>query len=145
MRRKPLVFSTAAFVLLLGAAFVYPLVATARDDQAFCLSCHVMADAGKSHETSYHKMEVTCSDCHTGSLVQKYTDGARHLVYNMIGNYPEPITLREASKAVVSKQCAECHNALSPHSRLKQSQGESCLNCHAGHITRPYNIQGLGD
>lgn len=145
MRHRVLSISIAAVVLVLGAAFVYPLVATARDDQAFCLSCHVMADAGQSHASSYHKQEVTCSDCHTGSLVQKYTDGARHLVHNVVGGYSEPIALRESSKAVVTNQCAGCHNALSPHSKLKQAQGESCLNCHAGHISRPYSIQGLGD
>ncbi len=145
MRRKPLIFTVTAFVLLLAAAFIYPLVATARDDQAFCTNCHVMEEVGKTHTSSYHKNQVTCSECHTGSLVQKYTDGARHLYHNITGDYPTPITLRDSSKEVVAGQCIECHRALSSHARTKQSQGENCLDCHKGHTSRPYSIRGLAE
>jgi cytochrome c nitrite reductase small subunit len=130
-------------LLLVGVAFAIPLVATANDDVGFCLSCHVMEDVGKSHATSFHRDVATCSDCHTGSLLQKYTDGARHVTANLTGAYPHPIALREVSKEVIAGQCAQCHAEKSLHVRTKQSKGQNCLECHSGHIPKPNNIQGL--
>lgn len=132
----------AGFGLLAAAGlFALPLVATATDDVGFCLSCHVMADQGKSHATSFHRNEATCSDCHTGSLVQKYTDGARHLAANVAG-HTGPIALREASREVVAGQCFECHAALSLHARQKQDRNQNCLECHKGHDERPVILPG---
>jgi cytochrome c nitrite reductase small subunit len=132
----------AGFVLLvIAAALAYPMVATARDDVGFCLSCHVMADAGKTHATSFHKDVATCSDCHTHSIVQKYTDGVHHLTANLAGKQPDG--LRPSSRETVAAQCAECHMPTSLHARQKQAKVENCLECHSGHDPRPITIQGL--
>lgn len=132
------------FVLLVvGAAFTYPLVATANDDVGFCLSCHVMADQGKSHATSFHREVATCSDCHTGSLVQKYSDGVRHITANLTGDFVHPIVIRESSREVVAAQCFSCHAEKSLHARQKQERGKNCLECHKGHDPRPVILPGV--
>lgn len=135
---------TGTLLLLLATLFTLPLVATAQDDVGFCLSCHVMADQGQSHATSFHftRAETTCSDCHTGSLVQKYADGARHVAAQVTGWHGE-VTLREAGRAVVAGQCAACHNPTSLHSRTKQKQDKNCLECHMGHNPRPIRLPGM--
>lgn len=132
-------------VVLLAAVMIYPLVATANDDVAFCTSCHVMEKEGHTFETSFHKRakDVTCSDCHTGSLVQKYTDGARHVMHNLTGDYPDPIVIRPATKEVVADQCYTCHQATSLHSRQKHEKGQNCLECHTGHEPRPFSVPNL--
>lgn len=132
----------AFLLVLIAGAFTYPMVATARDDVGFCLSCHVMAEQGKSYETSYHRNEATCSTCHTGSVTQKYADGARHLYANLTG-HPDPIQIREESRQVVAANCATCHNPTSLHSRTKQQKGQNCLECHKGHHPRSVHIYGL--
>jgi cytochrome c nitrite reductase small subunit len=136
----------AVALVLLAGLFVYPLVATANDDVSFCLSCHVMKPMGESFATSYHRQrtEVTCSSCHVGSLVQKYTDGARHFWANLTGEYPDPIRIREESRQVVAANCAECHNPTSLHARTKQQKGQNCLDCHRGHDPRAVHVNGFG-
>jgi len=129
-------------LLLVAAALTFPLVATANDDVGFCLSCHVMEGQGKSHATSFHRNEATCSECHTGSLPQKYADGARHLTHQVLGSIPDPIKLRDASREVVAGQCAQCHAETSLHARTKRDKQESCLECHKGHDPRPVVLPG---
>jgi cytochrome c nitrite reductase small subunit len=131
--------------LVVAAAFTYPLVATATDDVAFCLSCHVMEDQGETHAASFHTMRhpVTCSDCHTGSLLQKYTDGVRHIAANVTGTDPDAIHIRESSREVVAGQCYECHAKLSLHARQKEAKAENCLDCHLGHDPRPVVLPGM--
>ncbi|HLN61092.1 MAG TPA: NapC/NirT family cytochrome c [Symbiobacteriaceae bacterium] len=134
------------FVLIVAAAaFTYPLVATANDDVGFCLSCHVMDKQGHSYETSFHavKQAATCSDCHTGSLPQKYMDGVRHITANVTGNYPEEIHIRAASREVVAGQCYSCHADKSLHARTKAQKGQNCLDCHLGHDPRPIQLPGV--
>ena|GEM_PF-5430818 len=128
-------------VLIFGAAFTYPLVATANDDVAFCTSCHVMEGQGQSHAGSYHREVATCSDCHTGSIVQKYTDGARHLTANLTGNMD--VHIRKASRTVVAGQCFECHAEKSLHARQKQQKGQNCTECHKGHDPRSVMLPGV--
>lgn len=131
-------------LLLFVAVLALPLVATARDDVGFCLSCHVMSEQGGSHATSFHftRAGTTCSDCHTGPLVQKYTDGARHVAANLTGWHGD-IALRSSGKAVVAERCAECHNPTSVHSRTKQKKRENCLECHMGHNPRSVILPGV--
>lgn len=129
--------------LVLVAAFTYPLVATANDDVGFCLSCHVMEDQGKTHATSFHREAATCSDCHTGSLVQKYTDGVRHITANLTGNFSHPIVIREATREVVAGQCFSCHGEKSLHARQKHARDANCLDCHKGHDERSVILPGV--
>lgn len=133
---------TASIVVLLGVAFAYPLVATATDDVGFCTTCHIMEKQGQTHAASFHRKVATCSDCHTGSLVQKYTDGVRHITANLTGAQPEQVHIRQSTRTVVAGQCAECHNPLSLHARTKQSKGQNCLDCHSGHDPRPIKLPG---
>ncbi|HWI61694.1 MAG TPA: NapC/NirT family cytochrome c [Symbiobacteriaceae bacterium] len=142
MRRLRWVLAGLA-VLLVAAAFTYPLVATATDDVAFCTSCHVMEGQGQTHAVSFHREAATCSDCHTGSIVQKYTDGARHLYHNVTGTYPHPPAIRESSRDVVAAQCFECHADKSLHARQKQARGQNCTECHKGHDPRPVMLPGV--
>lgn len=134
----------AAVFALVAAALAYPLIATARDDVGFCLSCHIMEPQGQSYATSYHKEEATCSTCHTGSVVQKYTDGARHMWANLTGIHPDPIEIRSASREVVAANCAQCHNPSSLHSRTKQERNQNCLQCHKGHDPNSVHVNGFG-
>lgn len=127
-------------------ALAYPLVATARDDVGFCLSCHVMDPQGKSFETSYHreKTEATCSTCHASTIAQKYQSGARHLWAHLTGAHPDPVVLRADSRAVVAGNCATCHNPTSLHSRTEDQKGGDCLECHRGHDPKSVHAGGFG-
>ncbi|HYF92327.1 MAG TPA: hypothetical protein VD969_08760 [Symbiobacteriaceae bacterium] len=138
-------FLFGLLVLVFGAAFTYPLVATATDDIAFCTSCHVMGEQAQKHSVSYHREVATCSDCHTGSIVQKYADGARHLTANLTGSYPHPIQIRESSRNVVAGQCYECHAERSLHARQKQVKAQNCTECHRGHDPRSVILPGVDD
>lgn len=129
--------------LLIAVALAAPLIATANDDVAFCLSCHIMDEHGDSIAISVHRESATCSECHTGSLLQKYTDGARHLKANLTGLHPVPITLRQEGRMIVSGQCAQCHRATSAHVKSRESRGSDCLECHRGHAARPYILPGV--
>ncbi len=134
-----------SILMLAAAVLAVPLIATANDDVGFCLSCHVMKEYGESHASSYHATEggITCSECHTGSLVQKYTDGARHLYANVTGEHPVPIVLRDSSAKVVAGQCFRCHAKTSLHARTKHEKGQNCLGCHRGHDRRPIILPGM--
>jgi len=130
-----IVASGVLIVVIAGLA--YPLVATAHDDVGFCTTCHIMEKEGQTHATSRHKDVATCSQCHTGSLVQKYMDGARHVYANITGDHPNPIVIRDASKKVVDQNCYACHYQKSLHVRTKKERGASCVECHTGHDPRP--------
>lgn len=129
-------------LVLVGAAFAYPLIATANDDVGFCTSCHVMDNEGQTFATSFHHKAATCSDCHTGSLVQKYTDGAHHVYANVTGDHPDPIKIHEDTRLVVAGQCFSCHKDKSLHARQKQAKAENCLDCHVGHDPRAIILPG---
>jgi cytochrome c nitrite reductase small subunit len=131
-------------LVLMGAAFAYPLIATAHDDVGFCLSCHVMDREGQTFAASYHGQHkvATCSDCHTGSLVQKYMDGAHHVIANVTGDYPDPIKIHDDTRVVVAGQCFECHQQKSLHARQKQAKAQNCLDCHVGHDPRAVILPG---
>ncbi|HEY3363692.1 MAG TPA: NapC/NirT family cytochrome c [Symbiobacteriaceae bacterium] len=143
MRWRWIVLSVG--VLLVVAALSYPIVATATPerDVAFCLTCHVMAPQGEAFEASYHRTHhqaATCSDCHTGSLVQKYQDGAHHVIANTLGHIPDPIVLKESSKEVVAGQCYKCHAQTSLHANTKHDKEQNCLECHSGHDPRSIQL-----
>ncbi len=141
MRRWRWVFA-AIFGVLLAGAMAYPLIATANNDVAFCLSCHVMAEQGQTYETSYHREEATCSTCHTSTIVQKYQSGARH-VWALVAGHEE-IAIREDSKAVVAANCAACHAETSLHARTKRDREQNCLECHKGHDPKAVHVNGFG-
>jgi len=132
----------AVFLVLIAGAAAYPLIATANNDVAFCLSCHAMEEQGKSYETSYHAKEATCSTCHTSTIAQKYQSGARH-VWGLIVGYDE-IEIREESREVVAANCAACHAETSLHTRTKRERGQNCLECHKGHDPRAVHVNGFG-
>lgn len=136
------IFGTLGLILV-GLIIALPLGARATDSDAFCLSCHEMLTHGQSVAISVHRDVATCSDCHTGSLVQKYRDGARHLSGHLTGDYEHPIVLREGSKTVAANQCAECHRETSLHARTREERGRNCLDCHRGHHERPYILPGV--
>lgn len=130
-------------LILVGLLLALPMGAKATESVTFCLSCHEMLSQGESIAISVHRDAATCSDCHSGSLVQKYIDGARHLSGHLTGNYEHPIVLREGSRTVASGQCAECHRATSLHARTREERGRNCLDCHRGHHERPYILPGV--
>lgn len=145
MRVRQMLMGLVLLALAAGAV-AYPLVASARDDVGFCLSCHLMDGQGQSYETSYHRQrtEVTCSTCHTSSLAQKYQSGAWHLFANLTGVHPDEIELRESSRSVVAGNCAECHSPTSLHARTEFQKGPNCMECHKGHDPHSVHVNGFG-
>lgn len=136
-------------VVMAAAGFSYPIYATStpQKDVAFCLSCHVMARQGATYDTSFHHVRnnvASCSDCHTGSLYQKYRDGAHHLIANTLGQIPDQLALKESSKGVVAGQCYRCHAETSLHARTKHQKEENCLDCHKGHDPKAIDVTQLG-
>lgn len=133
---------------------------------AFCLSCHVMEDYGKSlyvddrsHVPAVHfqnnllPRDRACFTCHTdytlyGGLNSKLR-GLRHVYVQYLGTVPQQVKLY---RPYHNRECLHCHNGArsfeeSPtHNQNPEvmasirSNQLSCLGCH----DTVHNVENLG-
>lgn len=150
--RNRLLFSfSILFACLVGAAtgvgaytFLYAKGASYLvDDPQACANCHIMQDNFDAWNRSSHHAVATCNDCHSlhdpiGKLWTKARNGFNHSLAFTTGNFPEPIMITPANRAVTEFACRYCHQpiveAIDTHFSADDSM--SCIRCHSdvGHM-----------
>lgn len=114
------------------------------DNPETCANCHIMRDQFEAWRHSSHARVATCNDCHTphdfiGKWVIKGINGWNHSVAFTLGNFHEPIRIRDFNAAVVQQSCVYCHQAIvSQIDGIHAAEPTQCIVCHAdvGHRTR---------
>ncbi|MCW2277567.1 NapC/NirT family cytochrome c [Heliophilum fasciatum] len=130
---KVAVLATGITLALAGAATATMHAVT--KDSAFCGTCHVMDNYMGSWSHSSHREVAGCNDCHTdqrnylAKTYSKATAGARHAYVNIIGP-PDHLKMIPSSKEVTQRNCLRCHDDLVEKTRLAESDGNYCFDCH---------------
>jgi cytochrome c nitrite reductase small subunit len=122
-----------------GYAFAYAKgTSYLGNDPATCANCHVMSGHYAGWQKASHHGVATCNDCHTpdgaARYVVKAANGYHHSMAFTVGDFPDVISARSESRAVIEGQCRSCHADLV----LSMTAGGeiSCLRCHdsVGHL-----------
>jgi cytochrome c nitrite reductase small subunit len=103
-----------------------------------CVNCHIMRDQYASWNASSHSAQAGCVDCHLphgpiSKWISKAENGWFHSVGFTLQNFPEPIRIKPRNRAIVQRNCVECHTAM-VHEMLPATAGGesvSCIHCHA--------------
>jgi cytochrome c nitrite reductase small subunit len=88
-----------------------------------------------------HQAEATCNDCHLphDSVLAKYgtkaEDGLLHVTKFTLGTYPQNITIRDKSQAIVNAACLDCHGDLTTEMRYTMSAADEQIRCTRCHST----------
>jgi cytochrome c nitrite reductase small subunit len=114
------------------------------DDPQACMNCHVMRDQFEAWQHSTHARVATCNDCHTPhefpyKWIIKGINGFNHSAAFTLGNFPQPITIKDFNAQIVRHNCMGCHQALvSQIASLHADDPVDCIACHSavGHRTR---------
>ena len=101
-----------------------------------------MQDYYEAWRQSPHHAAAVCNDCHTpAGMVPKYAvkieNGFHHSMAFTLGRYPDRISARPASRAVVNGQCKHCHAEITHDmTDFSKDEGLDCVRCHAsvGHL-----------
>jgi cytochrome c nitrite reductase small subunit len=137
-----LVLSTAIGITVgLGAyTFVYARgFSYLTDRPEACANCHVMRAHYDAWLKSSHRAVAVCNDCHTpaGFLAKyrtKMLNGLHHSYAFTSGDYPDPIRIKAANRAVAEAACRKCHDEMvqAIFGTQGDGQGPSCIRCHEG-------------
>jgi len=149
-RRRWMLLFAVALVPGLALALGFGMSLEYMKRPQFCGSCHVMLPFANDlrdpesgtlaavHYQNRYILEHQCYTCHTdyglfGPMRAKLA-GVRHLVNYTIGNYTEPIRIREPFR---NANCLHCHGeakvfrtAHTDNLAELQSGDMSCLDCH---------------
>lgn len=114
------------------------------DNPQTCVNCHIMREQFDAWSHSSHARVATCNDCHTPhdfpmKYIVKGINGFNHSVAFTLGNFPEPIRIRNFNADIVQNNCVECHQTLvSLVHDDRANQELRCISCHGnvGHGTR---------
>jgi cytochrome c nitrite reductase small subunit len=140
--RTPLWAKLALFVLfggIVGLSLFTVTYAEATsylsDDPAACRNCHVMNDVYDAWSRGSHHAVATCNDCHTphefpAKYVVKALNGWNHSLAFTLQNFPEPIRITPANKAVTQANCVSCHAELVSLVHQGEDGGPECARCH---------------
>jgi cytochrome c nitrite reductase small subunit len=137
----------AALALLAVAAvvgvglYVTDFTAYLGNNPTTCNNCHVMDAVYEGWYHGGHKEWATCNDCHTPhALIPKYLvkaqSGYHHVSAFVLGDIPDAIRAKEASKKVVQENCLRCHSEtvadiVDGSPMYGQSDHERyCFECH---------------
>ncbi len=113
------------------------------DDPNACANCHVMKEFLDSWQKSSHHNVAVCNDCHTGhTLFSKYyvkgLNGYHHSVAFTLGNFHEPIRIKEFNRKVAEGNCRYCHQDIVQNidANIAHREPLQCLTCHfnVGHF-----------
>ncbi len=111
------------------------------NDPAACANCHVMSEHLAAWRASSHHAVAVCNDCHAPpSGLAKYwvkaRNGWNHSFAFTTGDFPDPLRITAANRAVTEAQCRRCHADLV--AAMGAPADVSCLRCHAtvGHAVR---------
>ena len=127
-----------------GFTFVYADGASyLTNDPAACRNCHVMQSQYDGWRKSSHHAAAVCNDCHVpsdffGKYLAKALNGYHHSSAFTLGDYPDPIRIKQRNREVTEAQCRACHGELA--ALIEGPRGAEhpidCLRCHGsvGHL-----------
>lgn len=111
-----------------------------------CANCHVMQEHIETWQHSSHHHVAVCNDCHLphdgiGKWVTKADNGFFHSLAFTLGDYPEPLQIKDRNRTVTQNACISCHKDFvhsllppdaSPETK-KAMDGDvlSCVHCHS--------------
>jgi len=108
------------------------------NDPNACANCHIMRDHLDAYVKSSHRAVATCNDCHTPpGLVPKYFTKAEHGFFHSLaftmGEFHDPIQIKERSRRVTENACRKCHQDIVHEidTTLTDDSTMSCIRCHA--------------
>lgn len=133
-----------AVVGLGGSTFIYGKgLSYFSNDPQSCKNCHIMNDQYDGWLKSSHHAVATCNDCHSPhgllpKLVSKADNGFWHSKGFTLQDFPEPIRIRERNRAVLNRNCLECHHELVEDVVATHASDDTrfdCIRCHvaSGH------------
>lgn len=111
-------------------------------DARFCGSCHSMNQVHSGWRLSNHH-QFTCTECHlpdthiAGKLAYKTRAGLNDLIHETARDYPAGISLSDAGRNIVNKNCVRCHTATISATKMAEDAAD-CLKCHR------YLVHGRG-
>jgi len=127
-----------------------------------CINCHVMQDHMDSWQKSSHHAVAVCNDCHLphdpiGKWITKADNGFFHSLAFTLGDYKNPIQIKDRNRRVTQGACLYCHKdfvhnmlpsesqqnsgiawdfAWDPRTTRESSPAngdtQSCVHCHSG-------------
>jgi cytochrome c nitrite reductase small subunit len=105
------------------------------DDPASCRNCHVMNDVFDGWARGPHHAVATCNDCHIphdfpAKYAVKALNGWNHSLAFTLQNFPEPIRITPANRAVTQANCVYCHAELVSLVHRDEEGGPACARCH---------------
>ena len=131
---------TALFGGILGLSLFTVTYAEATsylsDDPQACRNCHVMNDVYDAWSRGPHHAVATCNDCHIPhGFPEKYLvkalNGWNHSLAFTLENFPEPIRITPANKAVTQANCVSCHaDSVSLIEHGGTDSPLDCARCH---------------
>ena len=130
--------------IFIYSIYVSNAVSYLSDDPKTCVNCHVMRSEFATWQHSSHREVATCNDCHVphNNVLNKYyfkaKDGLRHATMFTLRMEPQVIKMHEAGKAVVQKNCQNCHQKINEEVGLlnitledkHHGKGKLCWDCH---------------
>lgn len=140
-----------AFTFGYGKGFSY-----LKNDPAACANCHVMQDHYDAWQKSSHHKVATCNDCHlphnfVGKWWVKSDNGFFHSLAFTMGDYHDPIQIKQRNRIVTQNACLHCHkeivHQMLPAADATGSGAEmlNCIQCHndVGHAGRRRGSVGV--
>jgi cytochrome c nitrite reductase small subunit len=109
------------------------------DDPDVCVNCHIMREQFDSWERSSHRARAACGDCHLpqdffNKWRAKAENGYHHSVAFTIGNFQEPIRIKEGNSRILNENCLYCHgefvSEITAHHDT-EAMDRYCVRCHA--------------
>jgi cytochrome c nitrite reductase small subunit len=106
------------------------------DNPATCNNCHVMDAAYEGWFHGQHKLWAKCNDCHTPhDFIPKYItkgiNGFNHVSAFTLGEIPNAIRAKEASRDIIQENCIRCHTETVANVADGQMDAERyCFECH---------------
>jgi cytochrome c nitrite reductase small subunit len=127
-----------------GYTFLYARGASyLTNDPSACANCHVMQEQLDGWVKSSHHGVAVCNDCHTphdlvGKYVTKASNGYHHSLAFTMGDFHEPIRIKERNREVTEAACRRCHADIVQAIDASHAPGRalSCIRCHSsvGHL-----------
>lgn len=108
------------------------------DDPNACINCHIMRENLDTWSKSTHHHVAKCNDCHlphniVGKYAVKALNGFNHSAAFTLGNYKDPIQIKEHSLNIVKNSCVSCHGEMTQalnHLNNNKNETSDCLHCH---------------
>ena len=132
-----IIVAVIVLAAVVGVGFyVTDFTAYLGNNPSTCNNCHVMDYVYEGWYHGGHSEWTTCNDCHTPhALIPKYfvkaKSGYHHVSAFVLGNIPDAIRAKEASREVVQENCIRCHTeTVSAMLDRSEEFDRYCFECH---------------